>query len=51
MITRLYSLFLMVGAFILASILSYYMNIRFDQKAVRAFLKSKMRTYSRLKIL
>lgn len=42
MITKVYTLLLMIGGIAVALILSYYLNIRFDHKAVLAYLKSKV---------
>jgi hypothetical protein len=43
MIAKVWTLFLIVGGLIVASILSYYLNVRFDGKTVIAFLKQKFR--------
>ena len=42
MILKVYSLLLLIGSLALAAILSYYLNIGFDHKAVIAFLGSKL---------
>lgn len=41
MISKVYTLFVLVAGFVLALVLSYYLNIRFDHKAVIVYLKSK----------
>ncbi len=43
MITKICALLLLAGGFAIALILSYYLNIRFDHKAVLAYLRSKVR--------
>jgi hypothetical protein len=43
MTNKMCSLFLMVGGLLIACVLSYYMNIRFDNKAVIALLNQNFR--------
>jgi hypothetical protein len=42
MITKVYASLLMIGGIALALILSYYLNIRVDLKAVLSYLRSKV---------
>jgi hypothetical protein len=42
--TKFHSLFLVVGGIALALVLSYYLNMRFDHKAVIAYLKTKIKS-------
>ncbi|HEY0740881.1 MAG TPA: hypothetical protein VGD40_05435 [Chryseosolibacter sp.] len=42
MITKVYALLVMIGGIAVALIVSYYLNIRVDYKAVLAYLRSKV---------
>ena len=42
MITKVYAVLLMIGGIAVALILSYYLNIRVDHKAVLTYLRSKV---------